>query len=639
MKKAKQTISESEKFTGMILVSIVAIVLVVAIVIVLNSGREKNTAGQATPQTRVPIASGKTEVPIVDTPVDSNSFPETTATLPSSISFESTTADGIEIYYHIRKIHDITRGLTAIVAGDDIVYTYDPSSRLFIAQKRKWTTGVPTTIPSTVLSPGKAAETLKGTTSHENLYYITADADIFHGIDIKRPSFVYAITGTENDVPVELIVDAVTGKTIGYGTPPPASWAYHTGGPYNHIPPCSPPDYLTIQMNAVLYWLNQMGYYETGGWGESGYDILTKLEGLNTPLFVEISHSSDIDGISSSIRTACYEDLTADLIASYMANVPPMPFSFLESCTSLCGTGSGTLSYSLQKGGSVGTASAGFCGLQGSACWDVTNNVIDLNDLFFEKLASGWNVDAARGAVIMAYPSCSGIFRVTGDMSLKLVPLLSRTPPDPNLGCGSSIYESTVLASDLTGCSSGVGIRASHLVFDCGGHHITGVDDPASVGIWIAPGVQEVTIKNCDISNFRTGIDDYSGSMENTISSNSIHDNEIGLLVTSDSSYIKYNTIINNQYYGLALAAQDLLISNNQVCNNQLLDIYCSESGASGSGFDNHFNIEGIGCSDLILYNSGTCGKSGGSGGASPFLSKYNYDGSSPFHVKNPPLI
>jgi parallel beta-helix repeat protein len=157
---------------------------------------------------------------------------------------------------------------------------------------------------------------------------------------------------------------------------------------------------------------------------------------------------------------------------------------------------------------------------------------------------------------------------------------------EPSVFCGDSLYESTTLEHDVTGCSTfGLKIREHDITLDCQGHSITGSSTATGKGIdvWKKSGV---TIKNCQVSNFKYGIK----------------------LTESDNDVVDLNTLENNAY-GLSIStAYNNVISSNTVRNSK-------ESGIFVSGSNNEFRGNNVNgnclvategrCSGILLTGSG----------------------------------
>jgi parallel beta-helix repeat protein len=171
---------------------------------------------------------------------------------------------------------------------------------------------------------------------------------------------------------------------------------------------------------------------------------------------------------------------------------------------------------------------------------------------------------------------------------------------DPSLAVGGlddkkmTITHDTTLYPTTHNTPEGITINASNVVLDCNGAIINGTG--WGNGINVPNGVNNVTIKNCNIKNYQYGIQ--VGSNSNMIISNNIYSNEYGIyllsgvnnniisndiysngygisLINADSNEIRYNTIKNNDEDGvyLDMYSSDNNLISNTICSNSVKDI------------------------------------------------------------------
>ncbi|MFQ5620468.1 MAG: S8 family serine peptidase, partial [Candidatus Nanoarchaeia archaeon] len=188
------------------------------------------------------------------------------------------------------------------------------------------------------------------------------------------------------------------------------------------------------------------------------------------------------------------------------------------------------------------------------------NNLLDVNSSLHPGLNQPANITftnisltspqilrngTACPASVCANLSFSGttfVFNVTGFTSYSL----TEGATDPN--CGDTITTSTTLTQNLqnstggTICSpTGLQVISNHVVVDCGGFSIGGNDGGGSIGINITP-VDNVTIKNCNITDFGTGLLTKSGGSNHTIVNNTFASNAQHISGSSDSSLYQNNS-------------------------------------------------------------------------------------------------
>ncbi len=120
------------------------------------------------------------------------------------------------VYWHQRMIDD------AIVEGDYINYQFDKDTKELKKKIINWRDDLPEHLPSVI--PKEQAESIAGGGS-ATLYFISPESSIFPIKSTpKNPCWVvWKVAGTyEGGSYYDIIViDAVEGKILGYGIPPP----------------------------------------------------------------------------------------------------------------------------------------------------------------------------------------------------------------------------------------------------------------------------------------------------------------------------------------------------------------------------------------------------------------------------------
>lgn len=156
------------------------------------------------------------------------------------------------------------------------------------------------------------------------------------------------------------------------------------------------------------------------------------------------------------------------------------------------------------------------------------------------------------------------------------------------LGCGEEITSSSTLTRDITGCSSGLTMNASDIIFDCNGHSITGDGTTDSIGIIIPQWVDNVTIRNCNVSNFDYGIS--VGANDSLIENNNAYNNtetNIEIYMGGSGTVILNNTLYNASE-GLSISSINLTkginVTRNTIINNNVGVYIANISSANGGG-------------------------------------------------------
>ncbi|MBN1386299.1 right-handed parallel beta-helix repeat-containing protein [Candidatus Woesearchaeota archaeon] len=159
----------------------------------------------------------------------------------------------------------------------------------------------------------------------------------------------------------------------------------------------------------------------------------------------------------------------------------------------------------------------------------------------------------------------------------------------PDISCGDQVTSSWFLSIDLACFGDGLVINASNIVLDCNGHSITG--SGSGYGINNSAGFDNITIKNCTITNFTEGISFKSSSdsniLDNIVSSNA--NQGIILRDGSNNNLIENNIADNNGQSGIYLGSASSC-NNNDITNNQLNGNNMGISLDAGSSGNTIFN-------------------------------------------------
>ncbi len=151
--------------------------------------------------------------------------------------------------------------------------------------------------------------------------------------------------------------------------------------------------------------------------------------------------------------------------------------------------------------------------------------------------------------------------------------------------CDQTITKSTTLITDVTGCATnGINIGADNIILDCNGHVIngSGVFDTSGISngrpdlfpLEIILGFDNVTIRNCIIENFNTGVTLWYAS-NTKIKGNSISKSNMGIYIqSSDGNILEKNSISKNSD-GISIYNSDNnIIVNNNISSNAYNGIF-----------------------------------------------------------------
>jgi parallel beta-helix repeat protein len=148
--------------------------------------------------------------------------------------------------------------------------------------------------------------------------------------------------------------------------------------------------------------------------------------------------------------------------------------------------------------------------------WDKNSISLDLNNNWWENT------------------SCTNITqRLTGDGYHNFTHYLNAESPDgvstacPAFYCSIPIFYSTNLTQDITNCTTtGLNIKRSNMTLDCRGFNISSTSG-SGTGISASDDDDNVTVQNCFVDNFETGIT--IGGDQSLYQNNTLRNNSIGI--------------------------------------------------------------------------------------------------------------
>jgi hypothetical protein len=148
---------------------------------------------------------------------------------------------------------------------------------------------------------------------------------------------------------------------------------------------------------------------------------------------------------------------------------------------------------------------------------------------------------------------------------------LRETPAAGQVSCGATLTTSTTLTASLMGCRpNGLILGASGITLDCAGFTVEG--QGVGVGIKVPSGISGVTIQNCVVDGFATGIlvggAGSSSVMQTVVQNNTSH----GVRLTSDSNTVQ--DVVSRQNGGFGFQALGV--------GNSLLGTLAMENSRAG---------------------------------------------------------
>ena len=354
--------------------------------------------------------------------------------------FEKYTADSKVVYFSQRKIDN------AIVEKDQSVYVFDKANGNLKEKKTSYRSGLPQHLPADLITKEKAEDSVSGKSKFSTLYYASPDSDIFK-INFDRTKPIWAVTSFDSKGIASLtIIDAVTGKKLGNGVPPPSA-AYLMTGPIALTSPCEL-TWAEWSDNAAS-WFSRMGYATNAQVWPPKTQEMSEIQKPEAVLFFELAH-----GTSTYYWNACQQITKASEIHDWLNSYPAKQFAFIGSCDGLCSSDTpGTLSYEFRKGSYINTTAVGYCGMGSSACGDCWLASISWQDDLFNYMSRGYKVKNAFDQANIDYPTCgiNNCMRFSGDPNYSLnndtqPPTVSITSPAD----GSTVFGTTPVTASAT---------------------------------------------------------------------------------------------------------------------------------------------------------------------------------------------
>jgi len=469
------------------------------------------------------------------------------------------------VYYYLRKIGDAT------VEKDYIVYQFDKKTKELLAKKTHWREGLPEKLPEMRITKDQAESMVKGEVLLSRLYIISPESDVFP-IKPTPENPCWAVRSTEGGNLIVTVIDAVKGNILGYGIPPPYT-AFSFSGPIE-FNPCSYSWDEWYQSAAT--WFNAMGYSTEAVEWPTKTKIQSHIQSYQTAMFYEIAH-----GGSGIFTSGCLNGNTGEYtssleIESWIADYPKMPFTFIGSCEGMCDTTDNRFSHEFRKGSSENTVTVGYCHMDQSKCDECWIQSLDWQNTLFDYMNQGYSVKFAFDQADADYPACAGpaCMRFAGDTDFAVMPIVGRI----SIECGDTITQDAILNGDLMNCTGeGINVGTDGITLEGNGHIIDGVGSGTGVSI---NNKHNVTIKNCVIREFNTGIDLLSGSND-TLVNNIISNNSFaGIYLNSSSHNVLINNTVHNNDYGISLLTDcdSNTFTDNIVYSNQVNGISLSDT-------------------------------------------------------------
>ena len=319
--------------------------------------------------------------------------------------------EGLVVYFHQRTLGE------ALVEKDYIVYQFDTATGELRARKAHWREDLPESLPPVRVSAEEAGALVGGTVESARLVIVSPESDIFPLRPVPaNPCWV--VKSTWRGGGGLTLVDAVDGKVLGEGVPPPAA-GFSLTGPIN-FRPCADTWYAWAQNGAA--WFTAMGYPTQLTVWPTQDQVMEQVQSNETLVFYELAHGDFINFSSGCRDGETAEYTTSAEVREWIAGSYKKLFTFIGSCDGQCSSTSNSFSYEFRKGSRSGTATIGYCHMaepECDVCWDYS---LEWQDALFEYMSLGWPIRDAFDQANADYPWCAtgNCMRFAGDRTFAI---------------------------------------------------------------------------------------------------------------------------------------------------------------------------------------------------------------------------
>ena len=324
------------------------------------------------------------------------------------------------VYFHQRMIDD------AIVEKDFIVYQFDRETQQLLDKKVHWRSDLPDHIAPRI-TRDQANAMADGEVQLSELYIISPESDAFP-LDQTPNNPCWVVRTVRDGNILVTIIDAVTGKFLGLGVPPPQVTGFSLTGPTS-LNPCS--GGWTAWYESGRDCFEAMGYTTEAVRWPTEDKVRGHIQSDETAVFYELAHGDSTSFASGCCEGTFYEFTTAAEVQDWISDYTKMPFAFIGSCGGMCNTGPGTLSHAFRQGSMQDTVTVGYCGMGAahcSTCW--YSYSLDWQETLFEYMATGSTIKDAYDQTMADYPACAPpegtCMRFAGDEDFQVVPKIER---------------------------------------------------------------------------------------------------------------------------------------------------------------------------------------------------------------------
>jgi len=398
----------------------------------------------------------------------------------------------------------------AVVEGDFIVYQFEKQTRKLLKKKARWRDDLPDQI-TPLISREQAEAMVQGSVKFSQLLIISPESVEFP-IKPAPTNPCWMVISQDNGRRISTVIDALEGKILGYGVPPPYE-AYSLGGPDHGA--CAEYYWDPWALNAGN-WFSIMGYDTQISDRPTEATVQSHIDSDTTALFYELAHGGSYNFLNLNtdcgLPTFAAHRILASEVETWIAGRTKMRFAFIGSCEGLCHTDDGSFSYEFRKGTSTNTVTVGYCHMDWTGdtgagqtyqcdgtCWGT--NVYNWQEDLFDYLNQGWTAQAAFNQACADNPQCGAgttCVRFAGDPNFSLVPKVSRgNLPIANAGPDQTVEQTSLAGTLVTLDGSGS--------YDVDGQSLTyvwtwagGSASGDSVSVFFPLGTVEITLTVTD---------------------------------------------------------------------------------------------------------------------------------------------
>ena len=340
---------------------------------------------------------------------------------PAFTQYES---GSLLVYYYQRMIDQ------AIVEGEYIVYQVDKVTGEFVAVRTHWREGLPDHLPPGLITQAQAEAMFPGDVLRSALYIISPESDVFP-LDPAPQNPCWVVRHVNRGMLMVTVVDAVDGRVLGNGIPPPYT-GFSLSGPWT-FGPCQ--GTWTDWRENARSWFETMGYPTESVQWPTESKVRSHVQSGQTAMFYELAHGNSQMFEGGCINGQSGEVTYAAEIEAWIADYAKMPFAFIGSCGGLCLKVDNTFAYEFRKGSTDSTTVLGYCDMSEPECDICWGQSLAWQTALFDYMSQGWTVKAAFDQANADYPQCGDnkCMRFSGDQDFAVVPVVRRDPWAPQV--------------------------------------------------------------------------------------------------------------------------------------------------------------------------------------------------------------